>query len=276
MFRHIHLILLAAAGAALLAPPAAAEIICDADVDGSGAVDIDDLFGVLAEWGPCEDCPGDVNGSGVVDIDDVFQVLADWGPCLFEYGEPYQNTEAEQIGLEMLGAYGPLLLAQETYDRIARDLDLIRADYPALLGEIHSMAWAPNQLVIKLFEGAPLDVYEMYNSYYQVIDEDNIFGTWWVLTFAGNLNVAALALEYAALDAVDISEPNGLIGGQNFWQPAVLGDETWRWDIDDGFLDCFDGCDCHRHYIIDVYGDGVLDLVLYEEYGMPYCEFARR
>ena len=56
-------------------PPA-----CPGDVDGSGEVDIDDLFAVLAAWGQTG-VPEDVNSDGVVDIDDVFFVLANWGPC---------------------------------------------------------------------------------------------------------------------------------------------------------------------------------------------------
>ncbi|UCD75006.1 MAG: hypothetical protein JSV91_14610 [Phycisphaerales bacterium] len=54
--------------------------VCPEDVDGSGVVDIDDLFEILAHWG---EGPGtwDVNNDGMVDIDDVFAVLAAWGPC---------------------------------------------------------------------------------------------------------------------------------------------------------------------------------------------------
>ena len=135
------------------------------------------------------------------------------------------------------------------------------------------MAWAPNQLIVRLVPGEPLEEYHAHNVYFQVIDEDNLFGDWWTLTFAGNLNIAALAPIYLALDAVDISEPNALIGGQNFYSPFDMGEGTWRWDIDDGFMDCTDGCDCHRHYIIDIDENGGLTLVLYEEWGMPYCEF---
>ncbi|UCD74871.1 MAG: hypothetical protein JSV91_13925 [Phycisphaerales bacterium] len=52
------------------------------DVNGDGIVDIDDVFDILAQWGPCprppDDCPADVDGSGEVDIDDLFEVLANW------------------------------------------------------------------------------------------------------------------------------------------------------------------------------------------------------
>ncbi|UCD76006.1 MAG: hypothetical protein JSV91_03605 [Phycisphaerales bacterium] len=53
-----------------------------ADVNADGVVDIDDVFAVLGDWGPCPDppaaCPADVDESGVVDIDDLFEVLANW------------------------------------------------------------------------------------------------------------------------------------------------------------------------------------------------------
>ena len=54
---------------------------CPADVNGSGVVDIDDLFAVLGAWGACEDCPEDITGDEMVNIDDVFEVLGEWGPC---------------------------------------------------------------------------------------------------------------------------------------------------------------------------------------------------
>ncbi|MHC5003556.1 MAG: trypsin-like serine protease [Planctomycetota bacterium] len=51
-----------------------------ADVDGDGAVDIDDLIAVLMAWGPCGagPCPADTNGDGFVDIDDLVAVLLAW------------------------------------------------------------------------------------------------------------------------------------------------------------------------------------------------------
>ncbi|UCD75324.1 MAG: PQQ-dependent sugar dehydrogenase [Phycisphaerales bacterium] len=52
------------------------------DVDANGVADIDDIFAILGQWGPCpdpNDCPGDLNADGVVDIDDLFLVLQNWG-----------------------------------------------------------------------------------------------------------------------------------------------------------------------------------------------------
>jgi hypothetical protein len=54
---------------------------CPADIDGNGFVDVDDLFAVLGDWGPCDGCAADIDGNGFVDVDDLFAVLGDWGPC---------------------------------------------------------------------------------------------------------------------------------------------------------------------------------------------------
>jgi hypothetical protein len=48
------------------------------DLNGDGAVDTDDLFILLGDWGPCPGCPGDLDGSGEVDTDDLFALLGAW------------------------------------------------------------------------------------------------------------------------------------------------------------------------------------------------------
>jgi hypothetical protein len=56
---------------------------CPADVNGSGAVDVDDLIAVILNWGctaPAQ-CQGDANGSGGVDVDDLIAVILAWGVC---------------------------------------------------------------------------------------------------------------------------------------------------------------------------------------------------
>jgi hypothetical protein len=52
---------------------------CAEDLDGSGAVDSDDLFILLGGWGGSG--AGDLNGSGSVDSDDLFILLGAWGDC---------------------------------------------------------------------------------------------------------------------------------------------------------------------------------------------------
>jgi trimeric autotransporter adhesin len=58
---------------------------CAADVDGSGAVDVDDLIAVILAWGDCPAppaaCDADVNDSSAVDVDDLIAVILAWGEC---------------------------------------------------------------------------------------------------------------------------------------------------------------------------------------------------
>ncbi len=54
--------------------------LCPADVDGDGAVGIQDLLALLGSWGNTGG-PADVNGDGLVDVQDLLELLASWGPC---------------------------------------------------------------------------------------------------------------------------------------------------------------------------------------------------
>jgi hypothetical protein len=54
------------------------------DLDGSGAVDFDDLLDLLAQWGQCPKppalCPGDLDGNGSVGFGDLLILLSNWTP----------------------------------------------------------------------------------------------------------------------------------------------------------------------------------------------------
>lgn len=56
-----------------------------ADLNGDGAVGINDFLMLLSSWGPCAvctpgwECPADLNGSCAVDIVDFLALLASWG-----------------------------------------------------------------------------------------------------------------------------------------------------------------------------------------------------
>ncbi|MHC4081879.1 MAG: hypothetical protein ACYS15_12855 [Planctomycetota bacterium] len=263
---------LAAVVALALAGPAHAALPCDADLDDDGAVGVTDFLLLLAAWGTDPGGPPDFNGDGTVGITDFLDLLAAWGPIAFDYGPAVPDAEAQQIGLEMLGASGALLVPPDVYERIDFDLDLIRNFEPGLLGQTHSPAWLANELIVQLIPAAPEGEYLCLNEQYQVIAEDNLFGDWWVLTFAGNLNIPALAQVYMQAPNVQVAEPNGLIGGQNFWTPTDHGTH-WIWEIDDGWLDCFDGCDCHRLYTFRTTTGGSISLIGFVEFGQPWCEF---
>ena len=66
-----------AGGGALKVP-----VECHGDIDGDGVVNIQDLLGVIDQWGECDDeCSADFNGDGTVNITDLLIVLDAWGTC---------------------------------------------------------------------------------------------------------------------------------------------------------------------------------------------------
>ncbi len=248
---------------------------CNADLDDDGAVGVKDLLILLGDWGPCPDCPADFDGDGSVGVKDLLVLLGGWGPTVFDFSPTLDNAEAEQIALEMLGPFGPLRPELADYERIITDQALIRVADNRLLDQTHSPAWVPNQLLLALLDGVPQDEYLCLNVFYQVTDVQLISKSLnlYLLTFAGNLNVAALAPIYADAPAVNYAEPDWWIGGQNFWEPTPMKGGVWRWNIDDGWLDCFDGCDCHREYVIETDAKGNVEIISIQEWGQPWCEF---
>lgn len=252
---------------------AQADCPCPGDLNADGRTDFDDFAQLSACWGqPC----GDLTGDATTDFADFSALSANWdcGPCLFEYNNR-PNSEAEQITLELLGEAGPLLAPDDLYNRVERDLTLIRAATPDLAGETHSPAWSPASLIVKLIPGEDLTAYNATNAFYQA-SPSNLFGDWYVLALPGNVNIPALAAEYVSLAAIQYAEPDYLIGGANFWTPLpTTPDGVWTWQVDDGFWDCFDGCDCHYYYDFTVTGAGDVTLDNLQQVGQSWCPWDR-
>ncbi|UCD74168.1 MAG: hypothetical protein JSV91_10295, partial [Phycisphaerales bacterium] len=96
-----------------LAPVPGGECPWDNSSSGAGppdgTVDIDDVFGVVGNWGDCpdppEECPWDNSSSGggppdgKVDIDDVFGVISNWGDCPAAVGACCFETDPQCFDL---------------------------------------------------------------------------------------------------------------------------------------------------------------------------------
>jgi|GEM_PF-6808095 len=219
---------------------------------------------------PREFARADLNHDGDVDLADLAALMPLMGLAYFDYGPHREDLEAEMLAM----ALRHTLRAQESdYQRIRRDLALIRVAYPKLRDVIDDTDWVPKQLLLKLYPGQPNNNYKELNRFYQVVREQ--VQSWGILlTFCDNLNAEELDDIYAALPEVQWAQPNHLYGIDDFITVADLGGR-WEYWIDDGFMDCFDGCDCHREWLLQVDTAGVVYLIYYREWGMPWCEFER-
>lgn len=253
---------------------------CTGDLDGDGTIELADLSDLLENFGCCSpaacyDAGADLDGNGCVGLEDLSALLANFGVvCVFQYPPPPANVEAEQIALEMLGPAGPLFASAETVARIAADLAAIRAFEPSLAGQTHSPEWAATDLLVSVNPSVPHDDFDCLNDFYQAeivgfLPSLNLY----TLRFPRMLNPEAMAVIYDQSPEVDYAEPNGFIGGQNFWTPTPRSGGVWQWNVDDGFMDCFDGCDCHRVFVFQTTEAGTVTLVSYDEFGAPWCPF---
>lgn len=248
------------------------------DVNADASVNAADLAAfATCMAGPDNPAPGgcdpatfdrsDLETDGDVDLRDFAALALLVDETYFDYGPRRDNLEAEMLATDLTGE---LRAPDVEYDRILGDLALIRAAYPELTDVIDDPDYAPNQLLVGIDARAAGSI-DALNEFYQVTDQQ-IHDTWRVLTFCDNLNPETLGVIYDALSQVDWAGPNYLYGIDDYITIEIIG-TTWRYHIDDGFWDCFDGCDCHRDWVIDVDGIGNVKLISYEEWGWPYCEF---
>jgi hypothetical protein len=271
----VSLVLAAVLGAALPAARSDACGTCATDVDADGQTGFADLTLLLIDWG-CTTCSAlDLDGSGNVGFGDVTLLLIAWGPCQFQYPPPFADAEAEQIALESLGPNGPLFASEDHYARIDQDLDAIRSAEPNLVTETHTMAWGPS-VIVTLTPGVPHDEFECLNEYYQATITYHFPSfNMTVIAFPRILNAEAMAQIYLEAPEVTAAQPDSIIGGENFWTPAPSGGPsgTWLWEIDDGFMDCFDGCDCHNIYTFKTTPGAEATLLDLISFGASWCGF---
>lgn len=258
------------------------DCVGDGDLDGDAVVGLADFAAFLPCVGgplvtsPPNGCSPAVFNASTLDLDsdvdmrDFFRLLELFGSEYFPYGAHRTNEEAELLAMNLSGQ---LRAPDDEYDRISFDLQRIREDFPSLTGVIDDPDNAPEHLIVDLIPGAPLGEYKALNDFYFYTDEDLLFGTTRLLYFCDNLNALVLAQEYSALSAINYAEPDWFAGTDDRIEISVLPDQTYVYSIDDGFHDCFDGCDCHRLWEIEVDDTGVVTLVSYTEQGLPWCEF---
>ncbi|MBI1824813.1 MAG: hypothetical protein HY287_13855 [Planctomycetes bacterium] len=170
---------------------------------------------------------------------------------------------------------GELRAPDAEYNRIVRDLAIIRQANSLLATVIDDPSFVPSQLMVQLVPSAPTDGYQALNQYYQVVSDHVISQTLniHVLTFCDNIYAPTLATLYGTLPEVDNAEPNFVFGTDD-QITIVRNGSDWQYSIEDGFTDCFDGCDCSRTWVFNMTDFGQLTFVNYSEFGpWSWCAF---
>jgi len=191
------------------------------------------------------------------------------GAGLFDYGPHRADQEAEQLAMILSGE---LRAPDAVYDRILRDLALIRSAFPILGPATASLEFIPNELNVELDPAQPTTGYDALNAFYQVVTDEVTSGTTHRLTFCDNINAPVLAAEYETLPEVinAFRSLANVIGGSNDYAVSVDGD-TYHYNIGIGFGDCLSGCLCTELWWIDVALDGTVSLAGYLVVGGGDC-----
>lgn len=195
------------------------------------------------------------------------------GEGFFDYTPHRVNREAELLAMDL--SY-ELRAPDAEYDRILRDLQFIRANYPVLDASVDDLDFVPDALIIRLNDTGSHTAYDAMNIYYQVIEDRLTSPTMnkHRLTFCDNLNTRLLRSEYETLASLVVYAIPILIIGQEVEITISLLPKGYRYTIVHGFGDCPSGCICKRTWVIDVHDDGTVSLVSYNETGsLSGCMF---
>ncbi len=191
-------------------------------------------------------------------------------PDLFDYGFHMVNPEAEQLAMILTGE---LRAPDAEYQRIRRDLELIRRTYPILRAVTDSPDYERNTLLVKLDPNLPHDGYDDLNRQYQAIDDRPSSGGWRKVTYCDTVHAPSLAPIYLDLPEVLAAEENRLDGGDQI--TIIVFGTTYEYVIQDCYGGDSFGCRCERRWTIDVSEAGAVNLLSYEDRGTGSCPFVQ-
>ena len=202
-----------------LMPAASAQCIGPGDADGNHVVDLSD-FAVLWECltGPANALPNgvcdpqaasafDTDGDNDVDLRDYSRFANAFLTEYFDYGPHREDPEAERFAIQLSGE---LRAPDEMYERVHRDLALVRQLYSDLQGVSDTPEYVGDHLLVRLVSANNRGMFDTLNAFFLVTYDYQYHGDpgLHLLRFCDDLNAPALALNYEDLDEVQHAEPD--------------------------------------------------------------------
>lgn len=223
----------------------------------------DEITNPPAECDPSAIRVADFDRDGRVTLRD-FAVLSNrMALAYFDYGPHRENLEAEMLALVLSEE---IRAPDELYDRIARDLRLIREEFPDLEEVVNLVPYSPNQLLVGLKHSASNGTLDELNAFYRVVDVRDIQPiSVVILTFCDTLNAQVVKSSYQALPDVTFAEPDETFGDGNHITVIPMA-SAFRYVFDEGSGDCRFGCQHHRLWTIDVDEGGTVTLISVEDF----------
>jgi len=173
-----------------------------------------------------------------------------------------QTPEAQQIALE---SSGELLPPDALVKRIEKDLQAIRAQFPAVAEVHHTQKWQPGKLMLQNVNKEALETINKspYGpSESQAIFQDKIF----LVTFKKPYNPEKLAELLKQDYGIEGARPDGVLGGSS--SITLTSDPSGKntYVIMKGWGDCMSGC-INKHFWTFAVGPQENSVTLVEEKG---------
>jgi hypothetical protein len=152
----------------------------------------------------------DLDADGDIDLHDAALFAVLFGRQYFDYGPHREDAEAERLAMPLTQE---LRVPDYEYERVHRDLGLIREAYPDLSGVVDTPGIAGSALWVRLVSPEDRDGFDEMNAFF-VVTSDHEFGFspgLHGLHFCDNLNTPILALVYEQLDEVEYAHTSGAL-----------------------------------------------------------------
>lgn len=218
----------------------------------------------------------DFDHDGDVDLADVALFAQKFDNIYFDYGAHREDKEAEHLALKLTDA---LRAPDVEYERIHRDLALMREEYTELLEVFDSGQPPDNGLFVRLFTNDDRDEFDALNEFYLFTwdEQYTIVEGLHYLEFCDVLNPYPLGGIYAALSEVKYAYSNGV---------GCIPPCCWTRIVVERFLDVFSYdfsfyyapptdpeniCACWRNRVIETDNAGKVVQVSCEDGCLPEC-----
>lgn len=212
---------------------ASAQCIGPGDSDANHVVDLQDyasLMGCLG--GPATALPigvcntqaasaFDTDNDGDVDLRDYSRFATAFLQEYFDYGQHREDPEAERLAIQLSGE---LRAPDDVYERVRRDLEILRQLYLDLQGAFDTPEYGSGSLLVRLVSPTNREMFDALNAFFLVTSDYQFHNDpgLHLLQFCDELNAPVLALVYEGLDEVQYAEPD--------W--VYCTDGSCRWQIE--------------------------------------------
>jgi hypothetical protein len=224
-------------------------------------------------------CPPEIADSADTDFDgdrdlaDFAAIANRFGQTFFDFGPERQDKEAEYHAISLAGQ---LRAPDEEYDRISRDLRLIRDAHADLIDVRDHRIALLNGLFVRLQSSEDHNEIDLLNEHYVYTSRNIYWNELFYIQYCDVLYPTVLGAIYEQSDQVEYTHGDGFgCIPPCCWNQVEVAVEGTTFTYDFSFYydpsDSFVSCGCRRTRVIKVDEAGTISQVSCEDSCLPDC-----